>query len=279
MSDQIGTVGAGQEVFTRGQCGPDEVVLEQRVAGRFFDFSLTHPARSDGAVVQQRGRPRRSVTAIRRPRVRFNPESSQGRSGAKRRRVDAGLRGAGYLDKVAAAPVDLNSMLNHKLFSRWQAQRSAYNPDTKENPRMAVKIAAVTVDCNDALAVARFWSAVLDRPIDPKPTSDFAALHLGDQRKAVSLPLRREAARMSSQDRSHGGRLQRDPGIDEPTATRAMHSRTRVSSPPRAKGCRSSSCSTKLVDTCEHAGIPFTYEAGRVPPFIYYVGLSLGPCR
>jgi hypothetical protein len=51
MNDHVSTVGAGQDVFARGQCGPDEAVLEQRVAGSFFDFSLTHPARSEKAVV------------------------------------------------------------------------------------------------------------------------------------------------------------------------------------------------------------------------------------
>jgi hypothetical protein len=50
-------------MFGRGHHGPDEVALEQRVAGRSFDFSLTHPARSETAVVQQRERPRRSLTA------------------------------------------------------------------------------------------------------------------------------------------------------------------------------------------------------------------------
>jgi hypothetical protein len=50
MNDQISTVGAGQGVFTNGQRGPDEVVLEQGVAGSFFDFPLTHPARSENAV-------------------------------------------------------------------------------------------------------------------------------------------------------------------------------------------------------------------------------------
>ena len=59
----MSTVGAGQDVFTRGQCGPDEVVLEQRGAGSFLEFSLSPPARSEGAVVHQRGRPRRSLTA------------------------------------------------------------------------------------------------------------------------------------------------------------------------------------------------------------------------
>jgi hypothetical protein len=47
---------------------------------------------------------------------------------------------------------------------------------------MAVKIAAVAVDCHDALAVARFWSAALDRPIDPKSTSDFAAIGMAEHR-------------------------------------------------------------------------------------------------
>ena len=63
MNDQIGTVGAGQDGFTRGHRGPDEVGLEQRVAGSFLEFSLSLPARSARAVVQQRERPRRSVTA------------------------------------------------------------------------------------------------------------------------------------------------------------------------------------------------------------------------
>ena len=42
MNDQISTVGEAQDVSTKGQCGPDAAVLEQRVAGSFFDFSLTH---------------------------------------------------------------------------------------------------------------------------------------------------------------------------------------------------------------------------------------------
>ena len=47
---------------------------------------------------------------------------------------------------------------------------------------MAVRIAAVTVDCNDALAVARFWSAALDRPLDPRSTSDFASIGMPEHR-------------------------------------------------------------------------------------------------
>jgi hypothetical protein len=47
---------------------------------------------------------------------------------------------------------------------------------------MAVKIAAVTFDCNDALAVARFWSAALDRPIDPNSSSEFASIGMPEHR-------------------------------------------------------------------------------------------------
>ena len=71
----IGTVGAGHGLFTRGHCGPDEVMLEQRVAGSFLEFSLSHPARSAGGVVQQRERPRRSVTANQRAPSPSQPQS------------------------------------------------------------------------------------------------------------------------------------------------------------------------------------------------------------
>ena len=42
MDDHISTVGAGQDVFARGQCRPTEVMREQRVAGSFLEFSLSH---------------------------------------------------------------------------------------------------------------------------------------------------------------------------------------------------------------------------------------------
>ena len=41
---------------------------------------------------------------------------------------------------------------------------------------MTLRLAAVTVDCEDALIVARFWAAALDRPLDPKSSSDFASI-------------------------------------------------------------------------------------------------------
>jgi len=47
---------------------------------------------------------------------------------------------------------------------------------------MSFKIAAVTFDCEDALTVATFWSAALDRPLDPKPSSDFASIGMPEHR-------------------------------------------------------------------------------------------------
>ena len=38
------------------------------------------------------------------------------------------------------------------------------------------RLASVTFDCTDALAVARFWSGVLDRPVPADATSDYAQL-------------------------------------------------------------------------------------------------------
>jgi hypothetical protein len=50
---------------------------------------------------------------------------------------------------------------------------------------MIVKLAAVTVDCADALVVATFWSAALGRPIDPKPDRGFASIGMPGHRDRV----------------------------------------------------------------------------------------------
>lgn len=47
---------------------------------------------------------------------------------------------------------------------------------------MTVKLAAVTFDCADPIVVATFWSAVLERPIDPDPSDVFASIGLGSPR-------------------------------------------------------------------------------------------------
>ena len=41
---------------------------------------------------------------------------------------------------------------------------------------MSVMVAAVTIDCDDALVVGRFWSAALDRGLDPGASTEFASI-------------------------------------------------------------------------------------------------------
>ena len=41
----------------------------------------------------------------------------------------------------------------------------------------------MTVDCEDALIVARFWAAALDRPLDPRSSSDFASIGMVEHRE------------------------------------------------------------------------------------------------
>lgn len=47
---------------------------------------------------------------------------------------------------------------------------------------MSIALRAVTFDCADAVGTARFWSAVLDRPVDdePEPSPFFASIGLAD---------------------------------------------------------------------------------------------------
>jgi hypothetical protein len=48
---------------------------------------------------------------------------------------------------------------------------------------VTLRVAAVTVDCEDALIVARFWAAALDRPLDPRSSSDFASIGMVEHRE------------------------------------------------------------------------------------------------
>lgn len=41
---------------------------------------------------------------------------------------------------------------------------------------MTARVGNITVDCNDVLAVAAFWSKVLDRPIDKRASRWFASI-------------------------------------------------------------------------------------------------------
>ena len=50
---------------------------------------------------------------------------------------------------------------------------------------MAITIASITFDCADALTVGRFWSAALERPLDPQASSEFAAIGFAGRRDTV----------------------------------------------------------------------------------------------
>jgi hypothetical protein len=41
---------------------------------------------------------------------------------------------------------------------------------------MSARLANISIDCDDALTVARFWSAALDRPLAPEPSEYFASI-------------------------------------------------------------------------------------------------------
>ena len=45
---------------------------------------------------------------------------------------------------------------------------------------MTLQLANVAFDCDDALAVASFWSSALGRPLDPDPSKEFAAIGMAD---------------------------------------------------------------------------------------------------
>jgi predicted enzyme related to lactoylglutathione lyase len=50
---------------------------------------------------------------------------------------------------------------------------------------MTVQIASVTFDCSDSLVVGTFWSAALDRPLDPQASSEYAAIGFAGRRDSV----------------------------------------------------------------------------------------------
>jgi Glyoxalase-like domain len=47
---------------------------------------------------------------------------------------------------------------------------------------VTVTVAAISIDCADALVVGEFWSAALGRPLDPNPSSEFAAIGMVEHR-------------------------------------------------------------------------------------------------
>jgi hypothetical protein len=54
---------------------------------------------------------------------------------------------------------------------------------------VTVRLAAVSVDCADALVVARFWAAALGRVLDPHSSSDFASIGMPQHRDTAGWRL------------------------------------------------------------------------------------------
>ena len=54
---------------------------------------------------------------------------------------------------------------------------------------MSVDLLAVTFDCADATALASFWSAVLERPVDDGASEDFAAIGLASDVRTLAHDL------------------------------------------------------------------------------------------
>lgn len=48
---------------------------------------------------------------------------------------------------------------------------------------MTLTMTNVTLDCDDSMAVARFWSAALNRPLDEGSSDGFASIGMGDERR------------------------------------------------------------------------------------------------
>jgi hypothetical protein len=47
---------------------------------------------------------------------------------------------------------------------------------------MPIVIAGVALDCRDAFATGQFWSAALDRPLDPGASNEFASIGFDGRR-------------------------------------------------------------------------------------------------
>ena len=46
---------------------------------------------------------------------------------------------------------------------------------------MTLRLGNITLDCDDAVAVARVWSAALGRPVDDDPSESFASIGREDE--------------------------------------------------------------------------------------------------
>ncbi|MGI5127960.1 VOC family protein [Pseudonocardia sp. CA-107938] len=68
---------------------------------------------------------------------------------------------------------------------------------------MTATLQHITFDCDDALAVATFWSATLDRDLDPDGSRHFASIGLGGAAPAPAWLFVHVPERKSVKNRTH----------------------------------------------------------------------------
>lgn len=61
----------------------------------------------------------------------------------------------------------------------------------------------VTLDCDDTMAVARFWSAALDRPLDEGSADGFASIGMGDEGRPGWFFIKVPEGRTAAKNRAH----------------------------------------------------------------------------
>jgi predicted enzyme related to lactoylglutathione lyase len=68
---------------------------------------------------------------------------------------------------------------------------------------MSLSLYHVTVDCNDVLQVANFWSAALARSLDPEASPFFASIGRAEAAQTVALFFQKVDESKSAKNRMH----------------------------------------------------------------------------
>ena len=68
---------------------------------------------------------------------------------------------------------------------------------------MSNSVLGLSIDCADAATLARFWAAVLGRPVSPEPTAESAAIAAGEARQGPRLTFHRVPEAKTVKNRLH----------------------------------------------------------------------------
>jgi hypothetical protein len=68
---------------------------------------------------------------------------------------------------------------------------------------MSIAVHAVVFDCGNAATLARFWSGVLERPVDPDATEEFASIGLADGAARPGLMFNKVPEGKTAKNRVH----------------------------------------------------------------------------